>query len=306
MSILALLPSIYNLKVEAAGFAPKTLTSIKLDVGQAANIPVQLSVGGVTAEVNVVASNEAAIEPERTQQSSVISEVLIDNLPINRRNYLDFALLTPGVTDADNINDSSDFRVAQTPQSGLSFGGNNGRGNSIMVDGASADTNSGAARTVVSQEGVQEFQVNRNSYNAEFGGASGGIVNIVSKTGSNDIHGSIFGYFRDEKFDARNAFDFNPGGPVAIRPAAVRRQPGRADIARQYVFLCGLRAIAGGPHDVRKPAQRPEHIYDHRKAGRVLRAVVRLGQPRAGGSGRRAPPQPRDYGCELPRNDRAL
>lgn len=210
--LLSLLPSVYNLKVEASGFAPKNLTDIKLDVGQAANIPVQLSVGGVQAEVNVVAGNEAAIEPERTQQSSVISEVLIDNLPINRRNYLDFALLTPGVTDSDNINDSSDFRVAQTPQSGLSFGGNNGRGNSIMVDGASADTNSGAARTVVSQEGVQEFQVNRNSYNAEFGGASGGIVNIVSKTGSNDIHGSIFGYFRDEKFDARNAFDFNPDG----------------------------------------------------------------------------------------------
>ncbi|HXG64734.1 MAG TPA: carboxypeptidase regulatory-like domain-containing protein, partial [Blastocatellia bacterium] len=210
--ILALLPSTYTLKVEAPGFAPKTLTGIKLDVGQAANIPVTLSVGGVQTEVNVVATNEAAIEPERTQQSSVIGEALIDNLPINRRNYLDFALLTPGVADSDNINDSSDFRVAQTPQSGLSFGGNNGRNNSIMVDGASADTNSGGARVVVSQEGVQEFQVIRNSYNAEFGGASGGIVNIVSKTGTNDFHGSVFGYFRDERFDARNAFDFNPQG----------------------------------------------------------------------------------------------
>lgn len=210
--ILALQPSTYNLKVEAQGFAPKTLTDIKLDVGQLANVPVQLSVGGVQAEVSVVATNEAAIDLERTKQSTVISEAQIDNLPINRRNYLDFALLTPGVTDSDNINDSSDFRVAQTPQTGLSFGGNNGRGNSILVDGASADTNSGAARDVVPQEGVQEFQVNRNSYDAEFGGASGGIVNIVSKTGSNDFHGSLFGYFRDEKFDARNVFDFDPEG----------------------------------------------------------------------------------------------
>lgn len=209
--ILSLLPSTYNLKVEAAGFAPKTLTNIKLEVGQAANIPINMAAGGVQAEVNIAAGSEV-VEVERTQQSSVINDKQITNLPINRRNYLDFALLTPGVSDSDNILDSSDFRVAQTPQSGLSFGGNNGRGNSVMVDGASADTNSGAARSVLSQEGVQEFQVNRNSYNAEFGGASGGIVNIVSKTGSNDFHGSIFGYFRNQNFDARNAFDFNPSG----------------------------------------------------------------------------------------------
>ncbi|HVF90665.1 MAG TPA: carboxypeptidase regulatory-like domain-containing protein [Blastocatellia bacterium] len=213
--ILSLLPSTYNIKVEAAGFATKNLTDIKLAVGQVSNIPVTLGVGSVDAVVDVTATSDV-VEVERTQQSSVINEVQIDNLPINRRNYLDFALLTPGVSDADNINDSSDFRVAQTPQSGLSFGGNNGRGNSILVDGASVDTNSGGARSVVGQEAVQEFQVNRNSYNAEFGGASGGVVNIVSKTGSNDFHGSIFGYFRDDRFDARNAFDFTPNGKAAF------------------------------------------------------------------------------------------
>jgi carboxypeptidase family protein len=209
--LLSLLPSTYTMKVEATGFATTTLTDIRLDVGQAANVPVTMGVGGVSAQINVTAETDV-VQVERTQQSSVINEVQIDNLPINRRNYLDFALLTPGVSDADNINDSSDFRVAQTPQSGLSFGGNNGRNNSILVDGASADTNSGAARTVVGQEAVQEFQVNRNSYNAEYGGAFGGIVNIVSKTGSNNLHGSLFGYFRDDSFDAHNAFDFNPNG----------------------------------------------------------------------------------------------
>ncbi|HYP29883.1 MAG TPA: carboxypeptidase regulatory-like domain-containing protein [Blastocatellia bacterium] len=208
--ILSLLPSTYNIKVEAAGFATKNLTDIRLAVGQVSNVPISLGVGSVDAVVDVTATSDV-VEVERTQQSSVINEVQIDNLPINRRNYLDFALLTPGVSDADNINDSSDFRVAQTPQSGLSFGGNNGRGNSILVDGASVDTNSGGARSVVGQEAVQEFQVNRNSYNAEFGGASGGVVNIVSKTGANEFHGSIFGYFRDDRFDARNAFDFAPG-----------------------------------------------------------------------------------------------
>ncbi len=208
---LSLPPGTYTMKVAATGFAPKTISDVHLDVGQAGNVPVSLGVGGLQAEVNVVAGGQV-VEVERTQQSTVINEIQIDNLPINRRNYLDFALLTPGVTDSDNINDSSDFRVAQTPQSGLSFGGNNGRGNSIMVDGASADTGSGAAREVIGQEGVQEFQVNRNAYSAEYGGAFGGIVNILSKTGSNNWHGSAFGYFRNQKFDARNFFDQNPSG----------------------------------------------------------------------------------------------
>ena len=208
---LSLPPGDYVVKVQATGFAPKTINQVHLDVGQVSNLAISLGVGGLQAEVNVVAGGQV-VEVERTQQSTVINEVQIDNLPINRRNYLDFALLTPGVTDSDNINDSSDFRVAQTPQSGLSFGGNNGRGNSILVDGASTDTGSGAAREVIGQEGVQEFQVNRNSYSAEYGGAFGGVVNILSKTGSNNWRGSVFGYFRHQKFDARNFFDQNPDG----------------------------------------------------------------------------------------------
>lgn len=209
--ILSLQPGTYNMKVEAPGFVTQNLTNLRLNVGQVASVPVALGVGGVQAEVNVAAGAEV-VEVERTQQSSVINERQIASLPINRRNYLDFAMLTPGVSSAEKINDSTDHRVAQTPQSGLSFGGNNGRGNSIMVDGASTDTNAGASREVLGQEAVQEFQVNRNSYSAEYGGAFGGVVNIVSKTGSNEWHGSMFGYFRNNRFDARNAFDFNPEG----------------------------------------------------------------------------------------------
>jgi hypothetical protein len=214
--ILSLQPGTYSMKVEASGFVTQNLTDIRLNVGQVANLPVALGVGGVQAEVNVAAGAEV-VEVERTQQSSVINERQISSLPINRRNYMDFAMLTPGVSSAEKINDSTDYRVAQTPQSGLSFGGSNGRGNSILVDGASSDTNSGATRAVLGQEAVQEFQVNRNSYNAEYGGAFGGVLNIVSKTGTNDWHGSMFGYLRNDIFDARNAFDFNPSGISPFR-----------------------------------------------------------------------------------------
>ncbi len=210
--ILSLQPTTYSVKVEASGFSSKTVNNVLLEVGQQLALDVDLAVGQVGVVVDVNAGEQALVDTERTQQSSVISGRQLNNLPINRRNFLDFALLTPGVTSSDNINDSTDFRVAQTPQSGLSFGGNNGRGNSINVDGSTTDTASGGARDVVSQEAVQEFQVDRNSYNAEFGGASGGLINIISKTGNNDYHGSAFGYFRDKVFDARNAFDFNPDG----------------------------------------------------------------------------------------------
>ncbi|MCP9494707.1 MAG: carboxypeptidase-like regulatory domain-containing protein [Pyrinomonadaceae bacterium MAG19_C2-C3] len=203
-------PSDYELKVESANFAASNVR-VSLTVGQQAEIPVQLSAGGLEATVDIVAGAEV-VDTDRTQQSSVISERQITNLPIGRRNYLDYALLTPGVTDSDNIADASDFRVAQTPQSGLSFGGNNGRGNYIAVDGAAINDASGGVIQTISQEGVQEFQVLRNSYSAEFGNASGGVINTISKTGSNRISGSLFGLFRDDKFDARNPFDFAPDG----------------------------------------------------------------------------------------------
>jgi len=209
-TFLGLLPSSYDLKVEAKGFASSS-TRLELTVGQQANIPIQLGAGNFEVKVDVVAGAEV-VETARTEQSAVIDNKQITTLPINRRNFLDYALLTPGVVDADNIADSSDFRVAQTPQSGLSFGGNNGRGNMVQVDGAETLGSSGGVQATISQEGVQEFQVVRNSYSAEFGGASGGIVNIVSKSGANRFHGSAFGLFRDKVFDARNAFDFNPDG----------------------------------------------------------------------------------------------
>src|SRR5262245_47511509 len=207
---LGLLPSSYDLKVEAQGFSA-TATKLELTVGQQANIPIKLAAGKIEVQVDVVGGAEV-VEVNQTEQASTVDARQITGLPINRRSFLDYALLTPGVTSAENITDASDFRVAQTPQSGLSFGGNNGRGNQVSVDGAETIGASGAVQAMVSQEAVQEFQVVRNSFSAEFGGASGGVVNIISKSGGNGFHGSVFGYFRDDTFDARNTFDFNPDG----------------------------------------------------------------------------------------------
>ena len=262
---LALPPGQYDMKVEATGFSATSIAGVHLNVGQVGNLPVALRTGGVQAEVNVSAGGQV-VEVERTQQSSVINEIQIDNLPINRRNYLDFALLTPGVTDSDNINDSTDFRVAQTPQSGLSFGGNNGRGNSIMVDGAATDTGSGASREVIGQEGVQEFQVNRNTYSAEYGGAFGGVVNIVSKTGANNCHGSIFGYFRNERFDAQNFFDQSPNEKSPFNRQQFGGSVGGPIQTRQDFFFTSFEASETEADCVCESAQRSEYFQPERHA----------------------------------------
>jgi Carboxypeptidase regulatory-like domain len=209
-TFIGLLPSSYDIKVEAKGFASAT-TRIELTVGQQANIPFALAAGAVEIKIDIVSGAEV-VNINRTEQSSTVDTKQISNLPINRRTFLDYALLTPGVTSSENITDAQDYRVAQTPQSGLSFGGNNGRGNQVSVDGAEAIGASGGVQATISQEAVQEFQVVRNSYSAEFGGASGGVVNIISKSGANNFHGSAFGLFRDDAFDARNHFDYNPDG----------------------------------------------------------------------------------------------
>lgn len=201
-----LAPTTYEVKAELKGFATQIKKGITLTVGQGGIIDFEMTVSQVATEV-VVTGEAPLIETERIQQSDTIDKRNIDNLPINGRNYLDFVLLTPGVTDSKSIADNTDFRVAQTPNTGLSFAGNNGRGNSVTMDGAENNYASGGVRSTLGQEAIQEFQINRSNMTAEVGGASGGIINIVSKSGGNELHGNIFGFLRNRKLDARNFFD---------------------------------------------------------------------------------------------------
>src|SRR5262249_36816253 len=137
-----------------------------------------------------VTDEPALADVQQTQQSNVFTQSYIPKLPIDRRDYLTFSLLAPGVAGSNTIADNSDFRVTQVRQSGLSFYGSNGRGNSVTVDGAEANDSGGGVRPTISQEAVQEFQINRGNYSAELGGASGAVINIISKSGTDDFHGS--------------------------------------------------------------------------------------------------------------------
>jgi Carboxypeptidase regulatory-like domain len=227
--LLSLTPGNYNLKVEATGFAQQVYGGLQVTVGQTLEKDFALQVGGASEAITV--TDEApTIETEKTQQSNTINEQAIRNLPIDRRDYLTFTLLAPGVVDSNAMADNTDFRVAQTPQSGISFYGSNGRGNSVTMDGAEANDFSGGVRSTLSQDAVQEFQINRSNYNAELGGASGGVINIVSKTGTNNVRGSVFGFFRNQALDAADPFaivlDETTNIPRRIKPDANRQQYG--------------------------------------------------------------------------------
>jgi hypothetical protein len=212
----ALPPSTYSLTAKISGFQTQTQTGLVVTLGQVAIVDFRLQVATSATQVTVTAE-PPVVETERGSQADTVTQRYIEDLPIDRRDYLTFTLLLPGVSDSTRLADDQDFRVKQTPQSGLSFYGSNGRGNSITVDGGEAQDDAGGVRPTISQDAVQEFQVNRSNYQAELGGANGASINIVSKTGTNDLHGSLFGFFRNDGLDARDPFAFNQ----ALQPGEI-------------------------------------------------------------------------------------
>jgi hypothetical protein len=214
--ITGLLPDTYDVTAEIQGFGTEIVKGVVVTVGATTIIDFHLKVSTSKATVEVSAQ-PPVVEVERGSQADTVVQQFILDLPINRRDYLTFTLLMPGVSDSTRLTDDQDFRVKQTPQSGLSFYGSNGRGNSVTVDGGESNDDSGGVRLTLSQDAVQEFQINRSNYGADLGGASGASINIVSKSGSNQWHGSLFGYFRNDALDAANPFSFSQ----ALQPAQV-------------------------------------------------------------------------------------
>jgi len=194
----------YTVTADFAGFGKQT-KSITLQVGQLASLDFALKPGAVAEKVEVEATSELA-EPTRTQVSTVITERQIINLPVNGREFIDFALLSPAVAIGNTTSGSTDVIVE--PVTKLSFAGQNIHYNFIAVDGADdISTASGIQRGTPPQESVQEFRVINTDYSAEFGRATAGIVNIITRSGTNNWHGTLYEYFRNNKMDAINLLE---------------------------------------------------------------------------------------------------
>ncbi len=222
----------YEVTVEARGFATPKLTGITLEVGAVASLDVHLTIGSTEQTVSVTAEL-GVVETARSQTSTVVNERAVADLPVNGRNFLDFTLLTPGVgRDLTRYGD-------------ISFGGQRGTTNSILVDGSDSNnlffgqatgrTGTGRNPYSFSQDSVQEFQVSTSGYNAEVGRAGGGVINVITKSGTNGFHGSAFEFFRDKALNANtwlnnknrrtkspyhfNQFGGSVGGPVVRNKA---------------------------------------------------------------------------------------
>ena len=201
-------PATYDVSAELAGFATEIRRGVPVAIGQTVISDFKLKPSQVATVIEVT-DQPPVVETERGSQADRISQQYITDLPIDRRDYLTFTLLAPGVSDSTRLAGDQDFRVKQTPQSGLSFYGSNGRGNSITVDGGETSGDSGGERLTLSQDAVQEFQINRSNYAADLGSATGASINIVTKSGTNNLHGSLYGFFRNDAMDAQNPFSFS-------------------------------------------------------------------------------------------------
>jgi hypothetical protein len=215
----------YELTVHLAGFADAR-RQLTITVGSAFEIPISLAVEGLEARVTVSAA-APVLESARSQIATTMSVAEVQSLPLNGRNFLDVALLAPSVAPP-NINSTQMFAETSAVQGvGLSVGSQRNLSNSFIVDGLSAnDDAAGLSGMPYGVDAVEQFQVVTSGGQAELGRALGGYVNVVTRSGTNDLRGTIYGYFRDDAMTAPNAlsgttlpmsqkqFGASAGGPI--------------------------------------------------------------------------------------------
>ncbi len=203
----ALPVSVYEIRAESANFAPYVNPQVTIALGQRTTLDITLQITGVSETVNVT-DKPPVIDVSQTASTTSIDPERIEELPVNSRNYLQFTLLAPGVAPSNTqtaTGGGNNISNSPLADSGFTFGGLRPRSNSISIDGLdNTDETTGAARVALSPEIVREFQIINNGISAEFGGAAGGAINVVTKTGANDFHGTLFNFFQNERLNARD------------------------------------------------------------------------------------------------------
>lgn len=194
----------YDVVVSQAGLAPITRT-LTLTVGSAFDLPVTLTVAALNASVDV-SGRAATLETARSQIAGTVGQIEVQTLPMNGRNFLDIALLIPGVSPTNNGGTQLFSETSAVPGNGLSIGSQRNFSNNFIVDGLSAnDDAAGFSGMPYGVDAIDQFQVVTSGGQAELGRALGGYLNVVTKSGTNTRHGGAYGYFRDAKFNEVNA-----------------------------------------------------------------------------------------------------
>ncbi|MEP7367410.1 MAG: carboxypeptidase-like regulatory domain-containing protein, partial [Acidobacteriota bacterium] len=221
-----LLPGQYTISVEKSGFRPVRQAGVRLEVNQTARIDFVMEVGNVSETLEVVASTPL-VEAGTSSLGQVIETKLIQELPLNGRNFVQLATLGPGVTGVGfgargtimNGTRPADLR----PGSEIFSNGNREGANNFMMDGIDNNVRQNFAITLrPSVEAVREFKIQTNLFAAEQGRNPGATVNVITKSGSNQWHGSVYDFLRNSNFDARDYF----AAPGAAKPAFRQNQFG--------------------------------------------------------------------------------
>src|SRR6266404_5227175 len=195
-------PGVYKLQVSAAGFGPATVERVTVEVGQTPHLEIPLNLTTASTQVEV-AAGAVQVDTEHTTVGGVVTARQIDQLPLNGRNYLELAALQPGV----EIQDGKTFDPTKTRYTGISIAGRQGREARITLDGVDVvDEHVGTTTLNISQETIQEFQVSTSNADSSTGITATGGVNVITKSGSNDFHGSAFAFGRSSAFSARPNF----------------------------------------------------------------------------------------------------
>jgi hypothetical protein len=201
----------YEVRVEQTGFAAYRQAGVGASLGQTVHLDIVLVPASASEQVTVNAE-PSSLDPSQSSVVSSIDQERIEELPVRSRNYLDFVLLAPGVSSSPIASGAS----GSTPLtgSGFTFGGLRSRSNNLSIDGLdNNDEYTGSSRTELSPEIVQEFQVVNDGLSAESGGASGGSINVITRSGTNTIHGDAFLFAQDGALNARDPFETEPGKP---------------------------------------------------------------------------------------------
>jgi hypothetical protein len=194
----------YNVTIFATGFSSAT-RSIALTLGAAFDLPVSLTVGAMQSVT--VTAQSPVLETDRSQIAQTIAPNEVADLPFNGRNFLDLALLVPGVSPTNTAANQLFAETSAVPGQGISVSSQHNFSNSFIVDGLSAnDDAAGLVQTDFGLDVIQEMQVVTSGGQAEFGRALGGYINFVSKSGGNQLHGNLYSYLRDKQLNASNAF----------------------------------------------------------------------------------------------------
>src|SRR5579864_3176633 len=261
-TVALLPPGRYRVTTEMSGFRRSVFSDVPVDVDQTVRVDFTLEVGAATEEIKVK-DTPPAIQTDTSTLGQVVNNRLVQELPLNERNFLNFALLVPGSQLPAEGSQNS------TQGGALSVNGAREQSNNFLLDGV--DNNDPYINQYValpSVDAIQEFKVQSSDYSAEYGRGGGAQINVVLKSGTNAIHGTLFEYFRNRSMDAKNYFDFPDCTPASVPgecggiPALQRNQfggtlggPVRKDKTFFFISYEGLRRRQASTRQATVPSQ---------------------------------------------------